>query len=127
MIPHLEDGQFIHIFTDNFGTLLLRKLMKELGCTKDIIVGGWSSSPFGTRLETVGGFVFPKCRIGYRAITLRGAAFPMTDSEAFIESANYLGCLDSMTSGDGAVKIGRASSRERVQMTRQVESVRDGM
>ena len=103
MIPYLEDGQVIHIFTDNFGTLLFRKLMKELDCTKDVIVGGWSSSPFGTRLETVGGFVFPKCRIGYRAITLRGAAFPMTDSEAFVESANYLGCLDSMTSGDGAV------------------------
>src|SRR5690625_6769625 len=55
MIPHLEDGQVIHIFTDNFGTLLLRKLMKELGCTKDIIVGGWSSSPLdrkSTRLNS---------------------------------------------------------------------------
>src|SRR5690625_5654117 len=100
MIPHLEDGLVIHIFTDNFGTLLLRKLMKELGCTKDIIVGGWSSSPFGTRLETVGGVVFPICRIGYRAITLRGAAFPMTDSEVFIVTSNYLGFLGVMTSGD---------------------------
>lgn len=27
----------------------------------------------------------------------------MTDSDAFIESANHLGCLDSMTQGDGAV------------------------
>lgn len=103
MIPHLEDGQIIHIFTDNFGTLLFRKLMREMNCTKDIIIGGWSSSPFGTRIETVGGFAFPKCSIAYRAITLRGAALPMTDSEAFIESAKHLGCLDSVTSGDGAV------------------------
>ena len=103
MIPHLEDGQIIHMFTDNFGTLLFRKLMRELNCTKDVIVGGWSSSPFGTRLETVGGFAFPSCTISYRAITLRGAALPMTDSEAFIESAHALACLDSMTQGDGAV------------------------
>ena len=26
LIPHLEDGQVIHIFTDNFGCLLLRRL-----------------------------------------------------------------------------------------------------
>lgn len=61
MIPFLEDGQVIHIFTDNFGTLLLRKLMREMNCTKEVIVGGWSSSPFGSRLETVGGFQFPNC------------------------------------------------------------------
>src|SRR5699024_10707525 len=104
MIPHLEDGQVIHIFTSNFGTLLFRKLMREMNCTKDVIIGGWTSSPFGTRIETVGGFTFPNCTISYRAITLRGAAIPMTDSDAFIESANYLGCLDAMTSGDGAIK-----------------------
>lgn len=104
LIPVLEDGQVIHIFTDNFGTLLFRKLMRETNSTKDVIVGGWSSAPFGTRIETVGGFSFPRCRMSYRAITLRGAALPMTDSDAFIESANDLGCLDSVTSGDGAVK-----------------------
>lgn len=104
LIPVLEDGQVIHIFTDNFGTLLLRKLMREMNCTKDVIVGGWSSAPFGTRIETVGGFSFPLCKISYRAITLRGAALPMTDSDAFIDSAKALGCLDSVTSGDGAVQ-----------------------
>lgn len=103
LIPHFEDGQVIHIFTDNFGTLLLRKLMREMNCTKKVIIGGWSSAPFGARLETVGGFQFPRCKLSYRAITLRGAALPMTDSEVFIESANYLGCLDSVTQGEGAV------------------------
>src|SRR5699024_6868483 len=104
MIPHVDDGGVVQIFTSNFGTLLFRKLMIEMNCTKDVIIGGWSSSPFGTLIETVGGFTFPNCTISYRAITLRGAAIPMTDSDAFIESANYLGCLDAMTSGDGAIK-----------------------
>ncbi len=104
MIPHLEDGQVIHIFTDNFGTLLLRKLMRELECTKKVIIGGWSSAPFGTRIETVGGFAFPHCSMKYRAITLRGAALPMTDYDNFVETTKYLGCLDSVTNGGGPVK-----------------------
>ena len=40
LIPHLEDGQVIHIFTDNFATLLLRKLMREMGCAKKVVIGG---------------------------------------------------------------------------------------
>ena len=39
LIPHLEDGQVIHIFADNFGCLLLRRLMREMGCTKKVIAG----------------------------------------------------------------------------------------
>ena len=56
LIPHLEDGQVIHIFSDNFGCLLLRRLMRETGCTKKVIIGGWSSAPYGTRIETIGDF-----------------------------------------------------------------------
>ncbi len=44
LIPVLEDGQVVHIFPDNYGTLLLRKMMREAGCTKKIIVGGWAPS-----------------------------------------------------------------------------------
>ena len=106
MIPCLEDGQVINIFTDNFGTLLFRKLMREMNCTKNVIVGGWSSAPYGTRIESAGGFIFPKCGIKYRAITLRGAALPMTDSDDFMEASSYLGCLDAVTQGDGPVKGG---------------------
>ena len=68
LIPHLEDGQVIHIFTDNYGTLLLRKMMREMGCTKQVIVGGWSSAPYGTRIESVGKFTFPHVGVKYRAI-----------------------------------------------------------
>lgn len=104
LIPVLEDGQVVNIFTDNFGTLLLRKMMREAGCTKKVIVGGWSSAPYGTRIETVGGFMFPHVGVKYRAITLRGATLPMTDADDFIEASKYLTCMDAVTYGDGAVK-----------------------
>lgn len=104
LIPCLEDGQVINIFTDNFGTLLLRKLMREAGCKKNVIVGGWSSAPYGTRIETVGGFMFPHVGVKYRAITLRGATLPMTDIDDFMEASKSLACIDAVTYGDGPEK-----------------------
>lgn len=101
LVPHLEDGQVIHIFTDNYGSLLLRRLMREMSCTKKVIVGGWSSAPYGTRIESVGKFVFPHVGVKYRAITLRGASIPMSDIDDFIESSQYLPCIDAVTQGDG--------------------------
>lgn len=103
LVPLLEDGQVIHIFTDNYATLLLHKMMREMNCTKKVVVGGWSSAPYGTRLESIGAFVFPHVGVKYRAITLRGAALPMTDNDAFMESAAYLPCLDAVNQGDGVV------------------------
>lgn len=103
MIPLLEDGQVIHIFTDNYASLLLRKLMREMDCAKKVIIGGWSSAPYGTRLETAGGYVFPHVGAKYRAITLRGASLPMSDIDAFLESAHYLPCIDAVLQGDGTV------------------------
>ena len=104
LIPHLEDGQVVSIFTDNYGTLLLRKLMREMKCAKKIIVGGWSSAPYGTRIVTVGGFQFPHVGVKYRAITLRGATIPMTDIDDFMEASQSLSCMDAVTAGNGLDK-----------------------
>ncbi len=104
LIPVLEDGQVINIFTDNFGTLILRKMMREAGCTTKVIVGGWSSAPYGTRIESVGTFMLPHVGVKYRAITLRGATLPMTDADDFIEASKYLSAMDAVTYGDGAIK-----------------------
>ena len=101
LIPLLEDGQVIHIFTDNYATLLLRRLMREMGCTKKIIVGGWSSAPYGTRIKCIGDFKYPHVGVKYRAITLRGASLPMSDVADFMESAKYLPCIDAVTQGNG--------------------------
>ncbi|HPU01734.1 MAG: NAD/NADP octopine/nopaline dehydrogenase [Firmicutes bacterium] len=103
LIPALEDGQVIHIFPDNFGSLLLRKMMREAGCQKDVIVGGWSSSTYGSRVVIKGGVIMPQVRVYYRAITLRGAAMPDKDTPAFIESSRYLPSMDAVTHGDGPV------------------------
>ena len=104
LIPHLEDGQVIHVFTDNFACLLFRRLMRELNCTKKVIIGGWSSAPYGTRIESIGKFQFPHVGAKYRAISLRGAALPMTDTDDFLESVKYLPCMDAVTYGDGPAK-----------------------
>lgn len=104
LIPVLEDGMIVHIIPDNFGSLKLRKRMRELGCQKKIIVGGWSSAPYGTRVETEGGVPTSEMWLVYRALTLRGAALPATDSDLFLESSKYLGCFDSITEGDGPTK-----------------------
>lgn len=104
LVPCLEDGQVVSIFTDNYGTMILRKLMREMGCTRKVIVGGWSSAPYGTRIETVGGFQFPHVGVKYRAITLRGATLPMTDIDDFMEASKSLPCIDAVTQGDGPEK-----------------------
>lgn len=101
LIPHLEDGQVIMIFADNFGCLLLRRMMRDMHCDKDVIIGGWSSAPYGTRIESINGFQFPHVGVKYRAITLRGSALPMTDTESFIEAGKYLPAMDAVYNGDG--------------------------
>jgi opine dehydrogenase len=103
LIPCLEDGQVVNIFPDNFGSLLLRKMMREAGCKKKLIVGGWSSSTYGSRVDTYGGVPTNKIRVYYRAITLRGAAMPASDTDAFIEASRYLPSMDAVTTGEGAV------------------------
>ncbi|MDO4572140.1 MAG: NAD/NADP octopine/nopaline dehydrogenase family protein, partial [Clostridia bacterium] len=96
-----EDGQVVHIFPDNFGSLVLRKMMKDAGCDKLVIIGGWSSSTYGSRVDQPGGVVTHKVRVYYRAITLRGAAMPACDTADFLESAQYLPSMDAVTGGDG--------------------------
>ena len=103
LIPCLEDGQVVHIIPDNFGSMILRKMMREAGCTKKVIIGGWSSSPYGSRVDIKGGVILPSIRVYYRAITLRGAALPTADNADFIESTKYIGAFGAITNGEGAV------------------------
>ncbi|HHY40050.1 MAG TPA: NAD/NADP octopine/nopaline dehydrogenase [Syntrophaceticus sp.] len=103
LIPALDDGMVIHIFPDNYGSLVLRKMMREAGCDKKVIIGGWSSSTYGSRVDIKGGVILPSVRVYYRAITLRGASLPSADQEDFLESTKYMGCMDAVTNGDGPV------------------------
>jgi opine dehydrogenase len=103
LIPCLEDGMVINIFPDNFGTLILRKMMREAGCTKKVIIGGWSSSTYGSRVDIKGGVIMPSVRVYYRAMTLRGAALPTLDQADFLAASKYLPSMDAVTEGEGAV------------------------
>ncbi len=103
LIPVLEDGMIVHIIPDNYGTMVLRKMMREADCKKNIIVGGWSSAPYGCRVMETGGVNLPMVKIAYRAITLRGAALPSKNNETFLKSIDYLACFDAITKGQGAV------------------------
>jgi len=109
LIPHLEDGQVIHFMTGNFGSLILRRMMREAGVNPKVIMGEWTSQPYGTRIESLGGVQTPVVKVIYRAITLRGAALPSTDQAAFFESVKYLPSMDSVRhpiEGDTVVDIG---------------------
>ncbi|MBF0529598.1 MAG: NAD/NADP octopine/nopaline dehydrogenase family protein [Deltaproteobacteria bacterium] len=103
LIPALEDGQYVHIIPDNYGSLILRKMMREAGCKKKVVIGGWSSAPYGCRVDIMGGVIMPRIRAYYRAITLRGASLPTTDQEKFLASTKYIGAFDAINSGDGVV------------------------
>ena len=96
LIPCLEDGQFIHLPTGNFGSLLLRHKMKQAKCDKKVVIGEWSSQPYGTRIKSMAGVQLPICSILYRAITLKGAAMPHSDTDLFIESAKYIPSMDAV-------------------------------
>lgn len=102
LAPLLKDGQIVHIIPDNYGSLRLRKKLREIGNKADVIIGGWDSAPYGTRIQTEGGVSTPEQYLVYRAITLRGAALPDKDTKVFLESSKLLGCFDSITEGDGA-------------------------
>lgn len=101
LVPALEDGMVVHIIPDNYGSLLLRKMMREAGCKKKVVIGGWSSAPYGCRVDIKGGVVMPRIRAYYRAITLRGASLPSTDQDDFLASTRFIGAFDAITNGDG--------------------------
>ncbi|KAF5042639.1 Opine dehydrogenase [anaerobic digester metagenome] len=103
LIPLLEDGQVVHILPDNCGTFIFRKLMREMNCTKKIIVGAWYTAPYGIRVVRRGGVVTNECKVEDRITTIRGCALPMTDNKAFMASAYYIPAFDAIIDAQGEV------------------------
>jgi len=99
MIPCLEDGQMISIFPDNFGSLILRNMMRKEGCNADVIIGGWSSMPYGVRLVEPG-----KVDCMSRIRRLLGDALPSKDGDKFFET------LTKIPAFDGTVEIERGDT-----------------
>ncbi|MBA7567764.1 Opine dehydrogenase [subsurface metagenome] len=99
IIPYLEDGQVVSIFPDNFGSLMLRNMMHDKGCDVDVIVGGWSSMPYGTRIVEPG-----KVDCLNRTCHLLGDSLPSKDGDKFFE---YLKGIPAL---DGTVEIERGDT-----------------
>lgn len=97
LIPLLEDGQIVYIIPDNYGVLLLRKMMHEANCKTKVIVGSWGTSPYGARVLVKGGVSTNETNIIDRVCLMRGAALPASDTDVFIESAKYFPPFDSVT------------------------------
>jgi len=99
MIPCLEDGQIVSIFPDNFGSLMLRNMMREKGCDVDVIIGGWSSMPYGVRMIEPGKL---DCILRIRGLICD--ALPSKDGDTFFET------LKEIPAFDGTVELKRGDT-----------------
>ena len=106
LIPLLEDGQFVYIMPDNYGPMLLRKMMRDAGCTKNVVIGSWGTSPYGARVLIKGGITTNEINIVSRVCLMRGAAMPAKDTDAFMESARYFPPFDHIFHADNGDDFG---------------------
>lgn len=121
MIPCLEDGQMISIFPDNFGSLMLRNMMGEKGCNVDVIIGGWSSMPYGVRLVEPGKL---DCLIRIRE--LLGDALPGKDGDRFFETLKGIPAFDGtveLKKGDTVIGVGLSNPNPAVHVPGSILNV----
>lgn len=109
LAPLLEDGQIISIFPDNFGSLILRRIMKEKGIKTRVIIAGYDSLVYGARLvefnnmETETDVV----NITYRENEIRVDTLPSCDYEDYLSHVKEIPALDAteLVHGDTALDI----------------------
>jgi len=121
MIPCLEDGQVISIFPDNFGSLMLRNMMGEKGCNVDVIIGGWSSMPYGVRVVEPGKL---DCIIRIRE--LLGDALPGKDGNRFFETLKGIPAFDGtveLKKGDTIIGVGLSNPNPAVHVPGSILNV----
>jgi len=121
MIPSLEDDQVISIFPDNFGSLMLRNMMGEKGCTVDVIIGGWSSMPYGVRVVEPGKL---DCLIRIRE--LLGDALPGKDGDKFFETMKGIPAFDGtveLKKGDTVIGVGLSNPNPAVHVPGSILNV----
>ena len=121
MIPQLEDGQVISLFPDNFGSLLLRQMMRARGCDTRVIIGGWSSMPYGVRKTTSG-----RLDLLLRGYSLSYEALPSKDADIFYEAHQGIPPFDGtpvLKKGDTVLGIGLSNPNTIVHTPTSVLSV----
>ena len=121
MIPCLKDGQMISIFPDNFGSLMLRNMMGEKSCNVDVIIGGWSSMPYGVRVMEPGKL---DCIMRIREIL--GDALPGKDGDKFFETMKGIPAFDGtveLKKGDTIIGVGLSNPNPAVHVPGSVLNV----
>lgn len=109
LAPLLEDGQTISIFPDNFGSLILRNIMKQRGIDTRVIIAGYDSLVYGARLveynnmETETDVV----NITYRENEIRVDTFPSSDFDEYFQKSKEIPALDAtkLEHGDTVLDI----------------------
>lgn len=121
MIPRLEDGQVISIHPDNFGSLLLRKMMQDKGCNAKVVIGGWNTLPYGTRVIKPG-----KVNCMIRACRIRYDTLPSKDGDIFLKAVKDVPPLSSILNidkGDTVLDIGLSNPNPLVHVPGSILNV----
>lgn len=111
LAPLLEDGQTVSIFPDNFGSLILRRIMKEKGLGTKVIIAGYSSLVYGARLTDYNNMETETdvVNVMYRENEIRVDTLPSSDFEAYLQAAKEIPALDATSNlikGDTVLDIG---------------------
>lgn len=111
LAPLLEDGQTISIFPDNFGSLILRRIMKEKGLKTKVIIAGYSSLVYGARLTDYNNLQTQTdvVNVMYRENEIRVDTLPSSDFEDYLAIVKEIPALDATSNlikGDTVLDIG---------------------
>ncbi len=110
LAPLLEDGQTVSIFPDNFGSLILRRIMREKGLRTKVIIAGYSSLVYGARLTDFNNMETETdvVNVMYRENEIRVDTLPSSDFDAYQSASKEILALDATTlvHGDTVLDIG---------------------
>lgn len=97
LAPLLEDGQTVSIFPDNFGSLILRRIMREKGLKTDVVIAGFSSLVYGARLTEFNNMETETdvVNITYRENEIRVDTLPSSDYDKYLSKAKEIPALDA--------------------------------
>jgi opine dehydrogenase len=111
----------ISIFPDNFGSLMLLNMMREKGCVANVVVGGWSSMPYGVRKPGPG-----RVDCILRTHRLMGDALPSKHGDIFFEVLKGTPPLEGtsvLERGDTVIGVGLSNPNPVVHTPGSILSV----
>lgn len=113
LAPLLEDGQTVSIFPDNFGSLILRRVMKEKGIKTKVIIAGYSSLVYGARLTDYNNLETQTdvVNVTYRENDIRVDTLPSSDFDEYTKHAREIPALDAteLVHADTMLDVGLSS------------------